>query len=122
MSKTPFKVCPACSEKWDMIEALLTDPLIELVGYQVNLDVLDEGLFYFLHHREGCGTTMAIPVAAFKGLSDLPFLAPSAANRPGGCPGLCLKEGELGACPQECECTWVRDIMQTILRWEKAVA
>ena len=122
MNKTPCKVCPTCSEKWDMVEALLADPLIELVGYQVNLDVLEEGLFYFLHHREDCGTTMAIPVTAFKGLSDLPFLAPRAAARPEGCTGLFLKEGELGPCPQKCECNWVREIMQTIQLWKKATA
>ncbi len=122
MSKAPFKICPTCSEKWDMIEALLADPLIELIGYQVNMAVLEEGLFYFLHHREKCGTTMAIPVAAFKGLSDRPFLAPRAAERPEGCTGLCLRKGEMGACPQNCECNWVREIMQTIQAWKKAVA
>ncbi len=122
MATTPFKVCPTCSEKWDMVEALLADPLVELIGYQVNLNVLEDGLFYFLHHRESCGTTMAIPVAAFKKLSDLPFLAPRAAAAPEGCEGLCLKRGELGACPQKCECNWVREIMQTIHKWKKSTA
>jgi len=123
MKETPFKVCPTCSEKWDMIEALLVDPQIELVGYQVNMAVLEEGLFYFLHHPKECGTTMAIPVAAFKGLSDLPFLAPRAATEsPEGCSGLCLRKGELGACPERCECNWVREVMQTIQAWKKVTA
>ena len=102
-----------------MIEALLADPLIELIGYQVNMAILEEGLFYFQHQREGCGTTMAIPVAAFKDLSDRPFLAPSAGSRPKDCAGLCLNEHKLGGCPEKCNCNWVRDILQTIQQWKK---
>jgi len=86
----------------------------------VNFKSLEKGIFYFVHHDEGCGTTMAIPVKALKTLSDLPFLAPSAGSRPKGCTGLCLNEHELGDCPETCNCNWVRDIMQTIRTWEKA--
>ncbi len=119
MSETPFKVCPMCSEKWNRVEALLADPAIELKGYQVNFDALEEGLFYFLHHRTGCETTLGIPIKAFKGLSDLPFLAPSLESRPENCTGLCLNEHELGECPEKCNCNWVRDVMQTIRIWKK---
>ncbi len=122
MSKTPFKVCPMCSKKWDMVEALLADPTIELKGYQVNFETLEEGLFYFLHLREGCGTTMAIPVSAFKKLSDRPFLAPRVTARPEDCSGICVREDELEPCPEDCECSWVREIMQTIQAWKKVTA
>ena len=122
MSKSPFKVCPMCSKKWDRLDAFLADPTVNLKGYQANFDSLEEGLFYFVHNDEGCGTTMAIPVKAVKKLSDLPLLAPSAGHPPKGCKGLCLNEHDLSNCPETCNCKWVRDIMQTIRNWKKNVA
>lgn len=116
-----FKICPTCSKHWKTLADFLADPELELAGYQVNFADLKDGLFYFSHLREDCGTTLAIPVKQFIGLSTRPILA-SRATPSGDCSGLCVRQNELDPCPEECECVWVREVMQTILHWKKKAA
>lgn len=122
METTPFKTCPNCFKPWETLEEFLADPELELAGYQVNFCDLHGGLFYFTHLIAGCGTTMALPVKEFTGLSNRPFLA-SRGEQPGGkCPGSCVRKGDMSPCPVECECVWVREIMQVIRNWNKRKA
>lgn len=97
----------------------MADPELEFAGYQVNFIDLEGGLFYFSHLRENCGTTLAIHVKAFTGLSNRPFLARRGEQPGGKCPGSCVRKGDLRPCPVECECGWVREVMQIIQNWEK---
>jgi hypothetical protein len=119
MNTAPFKICPTCSKSWKTLEAFLADPELELSGYQVNFADLKGGLFYFNHLHRDCGTTLAVPVGAFTALSTRPILTSRGKQPESGCSALCVRRGELEPCPVECECVWVREIMQTIRNWEK---
>lgn len=107
-----------CSKRWETMEEFLSDPELAMAGYQINFADLKGGLFYFSHMKTGCGTTMVIPVGEFTGLSDRPMLA-SQGKQPDCCPELCVRKNELAPCPAECECSWVREIMQVIRDWKK---
>jgi len=117
----PFKTCPTCSKHWKTLDDFLADPELVLSGYQVNFTDLKGGLFYFSHVHSDCGTTLAIPVKEFTCLSVRNMLA-SRGEQPNCCPSLCVRQGALDPCPTECECVWVREIMQVVLNWKKQAA
>jgi hypothetical protein len=119
MNPEPFKVCPNCSTVLNTLEAFLSDPKLEYAGYQINFADLEGGLFYFTHATQSCGTTMAVAVKAFSGLSSRPLLAKQGKQPGGKCSGACLRAGDSSPCPVECECVWVREVMQIILGWRK---
>jgi hypothetical protein len=111
-----FKTCPLCARIWPSREAFLADRDIQLVGYQVNYDDLVLGLLLFNH--ETCKTTLAIRALQLKDL----YVGPVFKDRRTGqedCPGYCLRNSELSSCPAECECAWVRGLLQIIRRWPK---
>jgi hypothetical protein len=118
MNKEPFKVCPNCNALWETMEAFLSDPELKMNGYQVHFDDLEGGLFFFTHLQEECFTTLAIPVTQFLSLNDQPLLEKRDKQR---CTGsdLCVHQGDLLPKPVECECLWVREILQTIKAWPK---
>ena len=122
MNDTSFKVCPNCNVTWETMDEFLSDPTLEAAGYQVNFEDLKGGLFYFTHHVENCRTTMAIEVAQFASLSDRELLAPSGCMPGGECPGSCMRKDDLSPCPVECECVWVREVMQIIKKQTSAAA
>ena len=103
------------------MEAFLSDPKLEFAGYQVNFADLEGGLFYFSHLDEHCGTTLAVYVKEFSNLSLRSFLNKQG-KQPDGCPNLCVRRGSLSPCPMECECLWVREVMQIICDWKKRAA
>jgi hypothetical protein len=89
---------------------------LDLVGYQVNFDELTLGLFLFNHRV--CKTTLSIRADLLRGL----YIGPVFKERRTGqddCPGYCLKSTELAGCPAECECAWVRRLLQIIRGWPK---
>jgi len=111
-----FKTCPYCSKPWFSRDEFLSDVDISLVGYQVDFDELALGLFLFNH--SACQTTLAIPAGLLKDL----YIGPIFNDRRTGqadCPGYCLKHTQLSACPAECECAWVRRLLQIIRHWPK---
>lgn len=59
-----FKTCPHCGKIWPNRDVFLEDPGLELIGYQVDFEVIERGLFLFNHHD--CQTTLAIPTGSFK--------------------------------------------------------
>jgi len=114
-----FKTCPHCSKTWSSRDEFLSDDDIGLVGYQVDFEELALGLFLFNH--SACQTTLAIRADLLKDL----YLGPVFKDRRTGqkdCPGYCLKRTQLSACPAECECAWVRRLLQVIRRWPKSAA
>lgn len=114
--KPPFKTCPSCSTIWALREGFLNDPEIELIGYQVNFELLALGLFLFNHHS--CKTTLAVRAAEFGDLRTGPVYAERKTNQT-ECPGYCLRAPELAPCPAACECAWVRRLLQVIREWPK---
>ena len=113
MEDRRFKQCSMCGKNWETLDAFLSDPHVQLIGYQINLIELEEGLFYFLHKAQNCGTTLAFPLKEFSALSHRSFLS-QRGSRPENCGQHCLRKEDLSPCPIECECVWVREVMQTI--------
>ena len=112
-----FKICPHCGKTWPSRDVFLADPGLEVIGYQVDFEAIERGLFLFNHHD--CKTTLAIPAARFKGLHHGPFFSERNTDSE-SCPGYCLRQHELEPCPAECACAWVRDVLQTIRQRPKA--
>ena len=116
-----FKRCNTCGRIWRDREDFLSDPGLQLVGYQVNFKDLEAGLILFQHDVEGCGTSLALWVEQFIGLYNGPVFA----ERMTGtevCPTYCLYEHKLGACKAACECAWVREVLQIVKEWPKKTA
>lgn len=107
-----FKTC-SCSAHWETRDVFLDDPDTRLIGYQADFTELALGLLLFNH---SCGTTLAVEAMAFRDLYDGPVYQKSARGSD-ECPGYCLHRDTLARCPAECECAFVREILQIILDW-----
>jgi hypothetical protein len=111
-----FKKCPKCEYTWESRENFLTDGNIEIIGYQANFFDLKMGLFLFNH--TSCKTTMALEAANFTDLYDGPLLKGRKTDTD-ECPSYCLNTSELKACPAQCECAYVRDVIQIVKGWRE---
>ena len=115
MLEKDFKRCTCCNHDWKTREDFLSDPKIDLIGYQVSFNELLLGLFLFNHT---CGTTIAIPVNKLRDL----YTGPIYQTRKTGtdeCPGYCLRQNELKTCPAQCECAWIRELIQVVSAMKK---
>ena len=121
MKSEAFKICPFCHQAWPTLEEFLSDPELRLTGYQASFEDLLGGLFMFTHISEKCGTTLSIPVQKFVSLSDRPIVS-KRTEQTECCPQICQHKNNLGPCPVECECTWVREVLQKIQEWSRKAA
>jgi len=112
-----FKVCTMCQHRWEDRNAYLSDPDIVMIGYQVNFENLQLGLFLFNHRS--CETTLAIDAAHFADLYDGPVYAQSKAGTD-ECDERCLHQHDLEPCAGHCECAYVREIIQILRNWPAA--
>ena len=110
-----FKKCSNCGYIWKSRDRFLTDSNLEIIGYQVNFKVLTAGLFYFNH---ACKGTLAVHAHLFGDLYNGPIFQERATGGE-ACPGYCLHREELRRCPAECECAFVRELIQTIKNYPK---
>ena len=110
-----FKECPNCGHKWKTRNDFLADKNVILIGYQAHFNELETGLFQFNH---SCGTTFSVMAKDFRDLYDGPIFEDTKTGTR-HCPGYCLKKSELAPCPAKCECSYVREIIQKILKWER---
>ncbi len=110
-----FKQCKMCEETWRNYHDFLSDPYISLAGYQVNFEALEAGFFLFNH---SCHNTLAIPAEAFTHLYDGPIFKERATGSD-KCPGYCLDKCQLQPCAAECECAYVREVLQIVKKWPK---
>lgn len=114
----PFKTCPLCNQHWFTREDFLADPDVVCAGYQVNLDMLHEGLFLFVHTKQECGTDLAVDVNAFLGLHvGTKYIARKSWTAV--CPRHCFDKEDTRPCSEACECAFIRDLLQVILQWPK---
>ncbi len=111
-----FKQCSVCSFSWPTRASLLSDANIQIIGYQVHFEQLLTGLFLFDH---SCGGTIAFEASHFQDLYDGPIFAEPLTGSD-ECPGYCLYESQLLPCPAECECAYVREIIQVVNNWPEA--
>ena len=111
-----FKICTCCDNPWFTREEFMSDNQLEFVGYQVNFANLELGYFLFNHLL--CQSTIAVPAGLFRDLYDGPIFA---TRRTGSenCPGYCKDRDTLDPCGAECECAYVREIIQIVRRWPK---
>jgi hypothetical protein len=112
-----FKKCPHCGKVWLNRDVFLADAGLEVIGYQVDFEAIESGLFLFNHHD--CKTTLAVPAGSFMDLHPGPFFSERKTGLE-SCPGYCLRQNELAPCPAECACAWVRDVLQIIRQKPKA--
>jgi hypothetical protein len=111
-----FKTCTFCRYVWPSREAFIDDPELKVTGYMANFDRLELGIFLFDHLS--CRTTLALRADQFQDLYDGPVFA----ERKTGteeCPGYCLDKHELRPCPAECECAYVREVLNVIVSRKK---
>lgn len=110
-----FKQCNVCQHKWLTRDAFIADPDITIIGYQANFDDLEAGHLFFNH---SCNNTIVLPTDRFSDLYNGPvFSGPKTGTDE--CPQYCLKKGELTPCRTECECAYVREIIQLFNRAEQ---
>ena len=103
-----FKQCGMCEKVWRNYHDFLSDPYVSLVGYQVAFEEeLEAGLFLFNH---SCHNTLAIPAGAFTHFYDGPIFKVRATG---------TDKCQLQPCPAECECAYVREVLQIIKKWPK---
>jgi len=116
-----FKKCTGCGHIWANREEFLSDPNVKLIGYQVNFSNLDVGYFMFNHLNPKCLTTIGIHTGTFKDLyvGEIFHVKMTGSLK---CPGYCLHTDNLSVCPAQCECNFIRETMQMILKWPKGKA
>jgi hypothetical protein len=107
-----FKKCPKCDFVWDRREDFLGDENLTVIGYEISDCGLVNGLFLFNHD---CGTTMALKVEKFQDLYDGPVFKERLAGTD-ECPDYCLYKSNLTRCSLQCECAYVREILQILRR------
>jgi len=105
-----FHVCPNCAFSWNSRNDFLNDENVTIIGYQVHFEELTAGLFLFNH---SCKGTFALEVSAFEDLYNGPVFRQKALGSE-ECPGHCLHESLLDPCPAQCECVFVREIIQVL--------
>lgn len=113
----PIKTCAMCSTDWPDLESFVTDPQLQIVGYQARFDRPNEGIVLVTHMRPGCRTTLGITVEQLRTL----YSGPEHTRRMTGaaeCKGLCLENGCLEDCEAPCQMAWVRRIIQFMRRHE----
>jgi hypothetical protein len=105
-----FKQCGKCGQVWQTRAQFLNDQAIELIGYQANFKALHAGLLYFNHD---CKSTLALPADVFVDLYKGPIFQKRQTESE-QCPAYCMHQSELRSCPVECECAYIREIIQKI--------
>lgn len=110
-----FKLCTNCNTSWESRESFLSDPNIELVGYQVSFKNLKLGYFLFNH---SCKSTIAIHAGEFADLYDGPIFKERHTGD-ASCLGYCMHKSNLRPCPVQCECAYVREVLQIVKEWPK---
>jgi len=112
-----FKVCPNCAQLWASRDEFLNDPQTKLIGYQAHFNELEAGLFLFNHLS--CKSTISVRSERFRSLYDGPVFSKKMIDDV-ECPNYCLSKYRLEPCSNECECAFVREIIQVIKHWEKS--
>ncbi|MDD9304145.1 MAG: hypothetical protein HUK40_18070 [Desulfobacter sp.] len=111
-----FKICRTCGHQWKTREAFLSDPAIEVSGYQFFFENLKQGLFLFNH---SCGTTLSIEADLLLDLYDGPFHPDRNPASDRKCPGRCLNNNILNPCSDECRCAFISKTLEILKQWTR---
>ena len=110
-----FKKCTLCGKKWKNREDLLNDPEVAIIGYQMHFKSLRKGILLFNHTCKG---TFGIKAEFFQDLYPEKEYKKNFFGT-NECKQLCTNESDLTRCPNDCECSWVREIIQVIKNWHE---
>lgn len=110
MSGSVFKRCHVCNSSWKTRDDFLADAGVVLIGYQSNFVAIEKGLFLFNH---SCRGTLSIEIQVFADLYDGPIYQERKTGSE-SCAGYCLHRNVLKPCPAQCECAYVREILQLL--------
>jgi len=105
-----FKQCPACEKVWPTRENMLADNDVYIIGYQAHFENLSLGLFLFNH---SCNGTFSIPADEFIDMYNGPVFDENLSGTK-DCPGYCRHQKQLEPCPMQCECAYIREIIQML--------
>jgi hypothetical protein len=108
-----FKECSCCSFVWATRGDFLSDPAINLNGYQICRPELEYGMFLFTHVKQGCNSTFGIKVFSFLDLYSGDRYYEDKSSFP-ECPGFCMDASSLERCGAQCECAYVLEITHII--------
>lgn len=111
-----FKVCPSCAAVWQTRLDFLSDPTVQLNGYQVSLKNLETGLLLFTHLNDNCHSTTGVPVTEFLDFYTGERYRENRALSP-ECPRYCIDEKRFDRCTVHCECAFVREIIQEVVKY-----
>ncbi len=95
------------------MELFLSDPHLIFNGYQTNLGNLDEGVFFFTHIEDYCGSTIGLKVRSFASLYCGPRYSGNK-QLSSACPRYCLDKNNLNRCSAQCENAFAREVSQII--------
>ncbi len=117
-----FKECPNCHEKWKELTDFVSDPFLELMGQQPNLESPLEGHFVFNHNKGACFSTLLVQVKEFLYLSsDILAISKFISQSP-NCKGFCQTPGTLESCSDShCKAKQVKKILTIINAKNKAI-
>lgn len=110
MTDLHFTNCEVCGRSWSTRDDFLCDSEVVPIGYQANFVALDRGLFLFNHSCQG---TMSLEVHVFADMYDGPIYRERLLGGD-SCADYCLHSNLLRPCPNECECAYVREILQRL--------
>ena len=111
-----FKECTCCKSPWYSREEFLGDSKLDFIGYQVNFANLELG--YFLFNHLTCQSTIAVHAGLFKDLYNGPIFSERKTGSE-SCPGYCLDRDVLEPCQAQCECAYIREIIQIVRNWPR---
>lgn len=108
-----FKTCPMCAKDWKCRDTFLDDPELDFNGYQPNFGIIEQGLFFFTHENERCGSTLAMQAELFLPLFKGKKYQESK-QLSEECSKQCLDREKLDRCQAQCEFAFVREVSQII--------
>lgn len=114
-----FKKCPLCGQTWRSRKEFLEERALELNGYLADFESIENGMFFFTHHIDGCFSTMTILAKDFIDMYTGIKYTERKKDRE-ECPGYCLQKNQLNRCEAACEYAFVREIIQKIREYQGA--
>ena len=114
--ETVFTTCPRCGTTWLQRVDFLSDTATSIERYEADFNDLDDGKFTF--HHTTCGNTLEMPARLFRDLYNGQVYSERKTGTE-DCPEYCMNPYELCPCPEECECAYIREIIQVIVNWVK---
>jgi len=108
-----FKLCPCCNKLWASQIQFISDVNLEIIGYKADFEKLEYGMFFFNHKASECNSTLTINAGQFFNLYEGPVYKERLAGTK-QCSGLCINKDNLDQCNNQCECAFVREVINII--------